>query len=142
MINNVTIVGNITRDIEIKTTNSNKKMANFTVAINNGKSKAGEPLPADFISCQAWEFTAEFLERYARKGNKVAVSGRLKTRTWEAQDGKHSITYVLAENIELMNARETGYVQDTLVGNGLGVTGQHEEAFKYADIKEDDLPFY
>lgn len=149
MINSVTICGNLCDEPKISMTQNGKKRASFTIALNNGKTKDGKELAPDYINCTAWDYTAEFLERYAKKGNKATVNGQIKTNKWEDAQGKHSTTYVLAKDIELMSARDTqenvqkqNFVQDTLVGGGVGLTGQHEESFTYADIKTDDLPFY
>ena len=145
MINSVTICGNITRDIEIKTGQSGKNYCNFTVALNNGKE-------TDFINCTAFEKTADYLGNYIKKGDKVVVNGSIKTRTWENQSGKQTMTYVAAFSVEGMNRHEQKshdhdnqtptpqYSQPSLGGDLK--RPEERNQFSYADIKSDDLPFY
>lgn len=84
-MNKVILIGNITKDIELRQSNSGKFVVEFSVAINNGKDQQGNELPADFINCTAWNKTAEVLSKYATKGTKVGIEGAMKTQTWTAE---------------------------------------------------------
>lgn len=153
MINSVTICGNITREIEVKTGQSGKRYCNFTVALNNGQNKE-----ADFINCTAFEATADYLGSYIRKGDKVVVNGSIKNRTWENQNGKQTMTYVMAFSVEGMSKQhdqqpvqqqvqptQQQYAPPQYNQPSLGGDLQRPEErneFTYADIKTDDLPFY
>lgn len=81
-MNGVHLMGRMTRDVELKYTTSDKAVASFTVAAQRDRERA------DFIPCVAWEKTAQFIEQYFRKGDMIAVEGRLQTRTWDDSAGK------------------------------------------------------
>lgn len=96
MINNVVLVGRITHDLELKETNSGKKWVRFSVALNRAEE-------VDYVTVVAWEQQAENLVKYQSKGSLIGVEGRIKTSTFDRQDGTkgynfdivaHSITYL------------------------------------------------
>ena len=86
--NKVILMGNITRDPELRATTSGLKLANFTVAINrNYTSQSGEKqTETAFIDCVAWGKTGETISKYFQKGRQILVSGRLNQRTWQDKD--------------------------------------------------------
>lgn len=162
-MNKVFLIGNITKDIELRQSNSGKFVVEFSVAINNGKDQQGNELPADFINCTAWNKTVEVLSKYATKGTKVGIEGAMKTKTWTDQQGNNRYkTYVLVDRVELLSRpqqqqnpaqvanqyepqynqppqyNEPQYQQQSIRPDGRNVTG----GLNYADIKADDLPFY
>lgn len=146
-MNKVILIGNITKDIELKQSQSGKFVTEFNIAINNGKDQQGNDLPADFINCTAWNKTAEILSKYTNKGSKIGIEGTIKTHTWVDQQGNNRYkTYVLVDRLELLGKSQNQqpapqptpqYEQQGLGGGQRDVTG-----FTYADIKPDDLPFY
>lgn len=85
MINKAILMGRLTRDPELRHTNSGTPVCSFSIAINNGY---GENQTTDFINCVAWNKQAEFVERNFSKGKMIIVVGRIQTRTWEGTDGK------------------------------------------------------
>lgn len=86
-MNKCILVGRLTRDPELKNTQSGVPLANFTVAVDRRyKNQQGER-EADFISCVAWRSTAEFVSKYFRKGDPIAVVGSVQTRSWEDDTG-------------------------------------------------------
>lgn len=104
MINQVTIIGNLTRDIEVKQTPSGVAYTQFTIAVNN---KHGEEEEAYFFDVTAWRSTAEFLGKYAVKGAKLCVVGSLQQHSWEDQDGnKRTKTSIQANQVELLTPKE------------------------------------
>ena len=78
--------GNICKEIEVRSTQGGKKVASFSVAINEGKDKT------EFINCVAWDKTAELLEQYCSKGDRLSGSGRIQTRKWEDKNGDTKYT--------------------------------------------------
>ncbi len=101
-MNRVNLVGRLSNDIELKTTQSGKYVVSFTVAIN----KFGDG--ADFIPCVAWNKSAEFLSNYAKKGNRVSVDGRLNQRTYETKDGQNrSVLEVVVDQVELLESKSS-----------------------------------
>ena len=101
-LNKVIIAGNLTKDIEVKTTQQGTAVCSFTVAVNR-KTKQSDGTyrdEVDFIDCNAWDKKAEFLHRYFRKGDGVCVLGTIRNRKWTDKDGKaRTATEVLAEDI-------------------------------------------
>lgn len=105
MINNVTLVGRITRDIELKKTQSNTSVTGFTLAVNRPFSKENET-QADFISCVAWEKQAEVLNDYAHKGSLIGVVGRIQVRAYEVDGTTRYATEVVAQSVQLLEPKK------------------------------------
>ena len=93
-MNKVELLGRLTRDPEVRYTQTNNTVvASFSLAVNRRFAKQGEERQADFINCVAWNKTGEFVSKYFKKGQQVGVIGRLQTRTWDDDKGqKHYIT--------------------------------------------------
>ena len=100
MLNHITIMGRLTRDPELRRTNSGTPVASFTVAVDRDFSgKDGSEKETDFIDCVAWRNTAEFVSKYFSKGRMIVVSGRLQLRDWTDKDGnKRRSAEVVADN--------------------------------------------
>ena len=101
MLNHIIIMGRMTRDPEIKYTQSNTPVASFSLAVERdfGGRDGGEK-QTDFIECTAWRQTAEFVSKYFAKGSMAVVSGRLQIREWNDRDGnKRRSAEVVADNI-------------------------------------------
>ena len=98
-MNKVILLGRLTKDPDVRyTQNTNTMVTSFTLAVNRRFVKQGEERQADFINIVAWNKTGEFVSKYFKKGQQVAVIGRLQTRTWDDDKGqKHYITEVIAE---------------------------------------------
>jgi single-strand DNA-binding protein len=84
MLNRIILIGRLTKDPELRTTNSGKSVASFRIAVDR---TSGPDKETDFFSVTCWERQAEFVSNYLSKGRLVAVDGRLQTRTWTGQDG-------------------------------------------------------
>ncbi len=82
-VNQIFLIGRLTRDVELRTTPTGKQVANFSLAVDK---KSGEG--ADFVNCIAWEKTADLLQQYTGKGSKVHVQGSLQSREWETKEGQ------------------------------------------------------
>lgn len=108
MINNVTLVGRLTKDPDLRYTSGGKGVATFTLAINrNFTNQAGER-EADFIQCVIWRKPAEILANYARKGTLLGVTGRIQTRSYDNQQGQRVyVTEVLADSFQLLESKAT-----------------------------------
>lgn len=101
MLNHITIMGRLTRDPELRYTQSQTPVASFTVAVDRdfGGRDGGER-QTDFIDCVAWRQTAEFVSKYFQKGSMAVVAGRLQIRDWTDRDGnKRRSAEVVAENV-------------------------------------------
>ena len=89
MLNQVAIMGRLTADPELRHTPGEIAVTTFTVAVNRSYVKQGAERQADFIDVVAWRNTAEFVCRYFKKGQMIAVTGSLQTRTYQDREGKN-----------------------------------------------------
>lgn len=106
MINNVVLVGRLTRAVDLRFTSNGVAFASFTVAVDHTFKKEGGEREADFINCVMWRKAAENFANFTRKGSLVGIEGRIQTRNYENQQGqKVYITEVLAENFSLLESR-------------------------------------
>ena len=103
-INNVTLIGRVVRDIEVKTTNSGKSVASFALAVDG----YGKDADASFIDCVAWNKAAELLAEYAPKGKQIGITGRLQTRIWEKDNIKRKATEVIIDQFQLLSDAKSG----------------------------------
>ena len=121
-LNQVVLIGRLTKDPEIRATSTNISVASFTIAVNGIKDEV------DYINIVAWRKLADICAKYIRKGKQVAVVGKLKTRTYDAKDGsKRYITEVVADNIQMLSDPQQS--KPTLPDDIVPVT------------PDDDLPF-
>lgn len=103
MLNHISIMGRMTKDPELRRTNSGTAVASFTLAVDRDFSKEKE---TDFIDCVAWGKTAEFASNHFRKGKMAIVAGRLQIRKWEDKNGnKRNTAEVVAENVYFGEAK-------------------------------------
>ena len=106
MINNVTIIGRTTKDIELRATSSGTNNASFTLAVERNFKNANGDKETDFINCVAWRKTAEILAQYAPKGSLIGVRGRIQTRNYENNQGvRVYLTEVVADEVQLIDTR-------------------------------------
>lgn len=108
MINNVSLTGRLTRDPELKYTNSsNIPVLSFTLAVNrNFKNKQGD-VEADFINCVAWNKAAENISNYFQKGSLIGIEGSIQTRTYDDKDGKRVyLTEVYVKSFSFLEAKK------------------------------------
>ncbi len=127
MINKAILMGRLTRDPELRHTNSGTPVCSFSIAIDNGY---GENRTTDFINVVAWNKTAEFVSNYFSKGRMIIVIGRISTRTWEGQDGKKNyVTEVIANEVSFGEAKGSS--------NGSGA-GSFESPAPMAEMPADD----
>jgi len=157
-INSVTLVGRLTKDIELRKTSSNTSVCNFTVAVDRRfQSQQQNGQSADFISCIAWRQSADFLAQYAGKGTIVGVEGRIQTRSYDGQNGKVYVTEVVADSVQIISSRNgagatTSNSYSAPATNNQTFTPSVEPSYEpmdddfsntpSLDISSDDLPFY
>lgn len=167
MINNVTLIGHLTRDAELKYTGNGSAVATFNLAVNRKFTNANGEREADFINCVIWKKPAETLANYTRKGSKIGIVGRIQTRNYENQQGQRVyVTEVVVENFQLLDARQDNqqgqnnqqsqnnyqtqnnqqsqnnqYRQDSMPGLDSRGFNKPFEGSKSININDDDLPF-
>ncbi len=151
MMNNVSIIGRITKDIELRKTASGLPAVSMFIAVNNGKDQDGNDRQADFPKIYVYDKQAETLSKYCHKGSLVAVSGRIKTRVYDKEDGtKGYETYILASRVQFLNTKQsdgsTIPEPDFVPQKGETETEEENDPFKdfgdQIEISDDDLPFY
>ena len=126
-MNKLMLIGRLTKAPELKYTQSGTAVATFTLAVDRKFSKEME---ADFISCVAWQKTAEFIAQWFGKGQQMALEGRLQVRTYDDNDGKkHWVTEVIAEQVEFCGSK------------GSGSAGKEEGWGEEVVFDDNDLPF-
>lgn len=100
MLNTAAIMGRLTADPELRQTQSGNPVTSFTVAVARSSVKQGQERETDFINVVAWRKTAEFVCRYFRKGNMIAVNGSIQTRKYQDRDGNNRTAFeILADNV-------------------------------------------
>lgn len=114
-MNKVELVGRLVKDPEVKLTSNQTKFCSFTIAVDRRFKDANGQRQADFISCIAWKQTAEFIQKYFHKGNRIGICGSIQTRNYDDQNGqKHFITEVLAEEVEFVESQQEVQPQATV----------------------------
>ncbi len=110
MLNHITIMGRLTRDPELRYTQSQTPVASFTLAVDRDfGSKDGGEKQTDFIDCVAWRQTAEFVSKYFTKGRMAVVSGRLQIRDWtDREGGKRRSAEIVADNVYFGDSKRDG----------------------------------
>lgn len=104
-MNIVAIIGRCGRDPEIKTTPSGSKVVALSVGVDR---RTKDKTETDWIDCTAWGKTAEVIEQYVHKGDRIGVKGSLQTRSWQTQDGQNrKTTFVLVDNFDLLSDKKT-----------------------------------
>lgn len=136
-MNTSCLTGRLTKDPEVKQTQNGTSVVRFTIAVDrNYKDKRTVQYETDFIQIAAWRHNAEFVGKYFRKGNMIAVTGRIQTETWTDQDGnKRRSMYILADDLSFCEKRspDASYsAQDPEYKSG---------EFTPLDDVDSDLPF-
>ncbi|MDR2848837.1 MAG: single-stranded DNA-binding protein [Bacteroidales bacterium] len=110
MINKIILVGHVGKDPEVRHLDTNQAVANFTLATNESYVKDGARVEqTEWHNIVAWRQSAEYAEKYIRKGLLLYVEGRLRTRSWDDKDGsKHYTTEVVADTIRILTPKSTG----------------------------------
>ncbi|HEM5273957.1 TPA: single-stranded DNA-binding protein [Streptococcus suis] len=137
MINNVVLVGRLTRDVELRYTPSNQAVATFTLAVNRNFKNAAGDREADFVNVVIWNKQAENLANWTKKGHLIGITGRIQTRSYDNQQGQRVyVTEVVAESFQVLEKRD----------NSANYSSMDEQmppnfAGQPMDISDDGLPF-
>jgi len=142
-LNKVMIIGNLARDPRIATTPSGQTVASFTVVTNRQwVSQDGiKQSEAEFHNVVAWGKLAEIVGQYIKKGRKVFVEGRLRTRDWKTQDGSdRKTTEIYADNIIILDKKEDLVVEYTNSDENSSVSSLNNKFDSEGEIDIDDIP--
>ena len=157
-MNKAILIGRLTKDPELRTTPTGRNVCQFSVAVSRNFTNANGEREADFINCVVWDKQAENLVKYQKKGNQIAVEGRIQTRNYDDKDGKKVyVTEILASNISFLDSKGTGATCNTSFNNlpeppmvdtssnnmeTVSVEKDPFEAFGDSiEISDNDLPF-
>lgn len=146
MLNKIFIMGRLTRDPELRTTQSGTPVASFSLAVDRDfKDKSTGERSTDFIDCVAWRSTAEFVSRFFTKGRMAVVVGSLQIRVWEDKDGnKRRTAEVVAESVYFGDSKRDADGGQTYTAPSSGAyQPQTQSGGGYDDLADDDgeLPF-
>ena len=140
-MNKVFMIGNLTKDPELRSTGSGTNVCSFSIAVNRRfKNQQGEKV-TDFFDVVAWRQLADLCGRYLAKGRKVAIVGELQTRSYEAKDGtKRYVTEIIADDIEFLTPRDRDGAAPG--GDYIPREAQPQQAPEgFKEIEDDQLPF-
>ncbi len=108
MINRVTLVGRLTRNLELKYTANGIANLQFSLAVNRSYTGANGEKQADFISCMAWRGTAENMAKFLKKGALIGIEGRIETSSYQANDGSTRYsTYVVCDHVQFLESKKS-----------------------------------
>ena len=142
-MNKIIIIGNICKDLELRYTPSNLAVVKNTLAVKNDFKNSNGEYESEFINIVVWRQTAEFLSKYAAKGSKVLVEGRLTNRSYDKQDGtKGYVTEVVAEKVELLDTKKKENVekQEAPVQEKSDPFKEFSEEYS-EELNQDQFPF-
>lgn len=131
-VNNVVLIGRLTRDPEVRTTQTGKQVANFSIAVQR-RFKGNDGVDVDFFNVSTWGNSADFVANYLSKGRLVAVEGRLQSRKYTTQEGaQREVVEIVAENVQGLDRPrdDQGY-------DGGGGGGQRQQSAAPADDEFD-----
>ncbi|MBU1141253.1 MAG: single-stranded DNA-binding protein [Firmicutes bacterium] len=141
MINRVILVGRITKDPEVKSTQSNIPVVSFTLAVNRQFTDQSGERQADFIQCVVWRKQAENLARYVKKGALLGIEGRIQTRQYEADNGTRYVTEVVCDSVQFLESKgDSGNETTNQKENDTAENDEFYETSKQL-AAEEDLPF-
>ena len=130
-MNNVNIIGRLTKDVEVRKTSTNKSVSSFSIAVDNLATKDGEKTTS-FFNCNAWNSVAETLSKYTRKGDRIAISGSLIQRNYDNKNGeKISVVEINVNSITLIENKK----------ENASVNSENKSVKNDNEINDDDLPF-
>ena len=150
-MNNVSLIGRITKEIELRTTQSGLSCVSLYIAINNGKDKDGNDRQADFPKIVIYDKQAENVGKYCHKGSLIAITGRVRTHSWDKEDGSKAYeTYIEANRVQFLDTKQgegAPIPEPSYTPNQESNTGVQEESDPFKDfgnevvLTDDDLPF-
>lgn len=143
-MNKVYLIGNLTRDPEMRSTNSGASVCNFSIAVNRRfKNPQTGETETDFFNIVAWRQLADLCSKFLVKGRKVAVVGSIQTRTYEAQDGsKRNAFDIVADEVEFLSSgAEKPSEAGTINRDAAMKKAQNKVKEVFTEVEDDDLPW-
>lgn len=152
MINQVVLVGRLTKDADLRYTSGGQAVATFNLAVNRNFTNQSGEREADFVNCVIWRKPAETLANYAKKGTLLGVVGRIQTRNYENQQGQRVfVVEVVCDNFQLLEPKKDNHQQNNQSFHQDSMPGMDKRGFNndsdpfgnssQIDISSQDLPF-
>lgn len=137
MANRCWFTGNVVKSPEYQKTANGISVCRFTIAVNRKFKKEDGTTETDFINCVAWRNGADFISKYAHKGNRVGIIGSLQTRSYDAQDGtKRHVTEIVVEEVEIYTPKSENENKPKTEA-----AAKQEVMQNFEPINDDNLPF-
>ena len=141
-MNKVVLIGNLTRDPELQTTNGGVSVCRFSLAVQRRFANSDGEREADFINITVWRNQAENCHKYLKKGSKCAVVGRIQTSSYDAPDGsKRYTTDVVADEVEFIGSKNGGDGEGYTPSENAGKPEAKKQTAELEEIDDDSLPF-
>lgn len=142
MLNNVVLMGRMTADPELKNTPNNVAVTSFSIAVQR-KYVSGQEKVTDFIEIVAWRNTAEFICKYFKKGQMIAIEGSIQTRSYEDKEGnKRKVFEVVASGVDFVGSKADNESRGNSEPTLSGVRAPKQKSFTdYSNDDDGDLPF-
>lgn len=136
-MNKIILIGNLTKDPELSTTNNGINYCRFALAVQRRFQNAGGERETDFINIVVWRGQADNCHKYLKKGSKACVVGSLQTRSYDAQDGtKRYVSEVVADEVEFLSTRSSSDTSSSSSNNS-----DNNDSGELQPIDDDTLPF-
>ena len=140
-MNKVILVGNLTKDPELVTTNNGISLCRFTLAVQRRFTSGDGEREADFINVVVWRGQADNCYKYLKKGSKAGVCGSIQTRAYDGTDGTRKYaTEVVAEEVEFLSSKGSSNSEES-TASGSKSSGKSDAVNKFEPIDDDNLPF-
>ena len=143
-MNRIDLIGRITKDVELRKTQSNLSVVNFTIAVDDPYKQKDDEQKTDFINCVAWKNQADVLNNYTRKGSLIGLSGELKQKSYTKSDGNKVSTYeVVCNSVYLLEKKSDATTTEAPKKSGYRDLDKEidDSSVEKLDISNDDLPF-
>lgn len=137
-MNKIMLIGRIATDLDLRMTETGKKVLSFNLAVDRTTKDKNGNYPTDFIKCTAWEYTAEYLNKYAQKGVKIAVEGKLEINAYTSKDGNK----VKDANVSVEHGEILEWKKENASVKEIRISKENVNGGSTTDVTVDDLEFY
>lgn len=141
-MNKAILIGNLTRDPEVRTTPSGVNVCSFSIAVNRRRANQQGERETDFFNIIAWRSLGDLCGKYLSKGRKVCVTGEIQNRSYDGKDGvKRYVTEIIADDVEFLTPRDGAGGSTGNYGSSAALAGNPPASEGFEEIDDDQLPF-
>ena len=142
-MNKAQLTGRLTKDVDVRVTQSNKRVANVDIAVRKNTKNSNGEYESNFIRVQCWEQRADYLSNYAHKGSLIGVTGSIETRNYVNKDGQRVYeTYILADGVEILAQPQNQTTNNVTEEDTSMMAGPKANIGEDLGITQEELPFY